>query len=166
MAGKKILLVEGTDDEHVLKHLCGQRGVQQIDEIKPQGSVERLLESFPVRLKESDIEALGIVIDADTDLPARWDSLKHRLTTAGYPDVPDQPAPAGTILTPPPATTLPRVGVWIMPDNQTRGILEDFLRFLVPPGSGLFTHVQSSVAGVSPAGKRLTQIADAQAIIP
>src|ERR1035437_3305105 len=85
MAGKKILLVEGTDDEHVLKHLCGQRGVQQIDEIKPQGSVERLLESFPVRLKESDIEALGIVIDADTDLPARWDSLKHRLTTAGYP---------------------------------------------------------------------------------
>jgi hypothetical protein len=165
MAGKRILLVEGTDDEHVLKHLCGQRDVQALDEIKPQGSVERLLESFPVRLKESDIEALGVVIDADTNIAARWGSLRHRLTAAGYPNVPDQPAPAGTILTPPPATGLPRVGVWIMPDNQTRGILEDFLRFLVPPGSALFTHVQSSVAGIPSAEKRFSQLAEPKAVI-
>ncbi len=50
MPDKKILLVEGTDDEHVLKHLCGQRGVPMLDEIMPLGSVERLLETFPVRL--------------------------------------------------------------------------------------------------------------------
>lgn len=40
MAGKKILLVEGIDDEHVLKHLCGNRGVGQLDEVKPQGNAE------------------------------------------------------------------------------------------------------------------------------
>ena len=52
-----------------------------------------------------------------------------------------------------------------MPDNQTRGILEDFLRFLVPPGSALFTHVQSSVAGIPAAEKRFTELAEPKAII-
>jgi hypothetical protein len=31
MAGWKILLVEGTDDEHVLKHICGNRGIAHLD---------------------------------------------------------------------------------------------------------------------------------------
>src|SRR5437867_3604109 len=145
MAGKKILLVEGSDDEHVLKHICGERGVGKLDEVKPQGDVLRLLENFPVRLKESDVEALGVVIDTDTELAARWQSLRDRLTKAGYQNVPANPAPAGTILAPPSEGLLPRVGVWIMPDNQTRGILEDFLHFLVPSGSKLFGHVKSSV---------------------
>ena len=71
MAGKKVLLVEGSDDEHVLKHICGVRNVGRLDEVKPQGDVLQLLENFPVRLNESDVEALGVVIDADTDLAAR-----------------------------------------------------------------------------------------------
>src|SRR5437016_11088725 len=145
MAGRKILLVEGNDDEHVLKHICGERGVGMLDEVKPQGDVQRLLENFPVRLKESDVEALGVVIDADTDLAARWQSLRDRLATAGYPSVPAQPAPTGTILPPPSDSLLPRAGIWIMPDNQAKGILEDFLHFLIPMGSRLFSHVKSSV---------------------
>ncbi|MDP2606596.1 MAG: hypothetical protein Q8S00_28995 [Deltaproteobacteria bacterium] len=165
MAGRKILLVEGRDDEYVLKHLCGQRGVQNLDEITPLGSVERLLENFPVRLKESDIEALGVVIDADTDIAARWQSLRDRLRKAGYQNVPEDPVATGTILHPPPKTLLPRVGLWIMPDNQTRGILEDFLRFLVPPGSSLFSHVESSVATIPEAERRFSQLAQPKAVI-
>ena len=165
MPARKILLVEGADDEHVLKHLCGQRGVQKLDEITPLGSVERLLENFPVRLKESDVEALGVVIDADTDIAARWQSLRDRLRKAGYQGVPDDPNSAGTIVSPPPKSLLPRVGVWIMPDNQTRGILEDFLRFLVPPDSRLFSHVESSVTTI-PEGERLfSQLVQPKAII-
>ena len=165
MAAKKILLVEGIDDEHVLKHVCGTRGVRRLDEIKPQGGVGQLLESLPVRLKESDIEALGVVIDADTDLATRWLSLRDRLTRAGYESVPDDPLPAGTILKPPSNTLLPRVGIWIMPDNQTTGILEDFLRFLVPQGSGLFAHVQSSVAAIPDGERRFDQLAQPKAVI-
>src|SRR5437867_4712874 len=165
MAGKKILLVEGSDDEHVLKHICGERGVGKLDEVKPQGDVLRLLENFPVRLKESDVEALGVVIDADTELAARWQSLRDRLTKAGYQNVPANPAPAGTILAPPSEGLLPRVGVWIMPDNQTRGILEDFLHFLVPSGSKLFGHVKSSVAAIPEGERRFSQHAAPTAII-
>ena len=133
MAGRKILLVEGTDDEHVLKHICGNRGVARLDEVKPHGSVDTLLESIPVRLKASEEgDIVGVVIDADTDVKARWHSLRDRLINVGYQNVPADPTLDGTILDPPARTLLPRVGVWIMPDNRTSGILEDFLRFLVP----------------------------------
>ena len=165
MPARKILLVEGRDDEHVLKHLCRQRGVPSLDEITPLGSVERLLENFPVRLKESDVEALGVVIDADTDIAARWQSLRDRLRMAGYRNVPDNPVCAGTILHPPPKTLLPRVGVWIMPDNQTKGMLEDFLRFLVPSGSRLFTHVEYSVTSIPEEELRFNQLAQPKAMI-
>ena len=165
MPGGKILLVEGTDDEHVLKHLCGQRGVQNLDEIKPLGNVERLLESFSVRLKESDVEALGMVIDADADIAARWQSLGDRLKKAGYAGVPDEPNSAGTILRPPPKSLLPRAGIWIMPDNQTRGILEDFLRFLVPPNSRLMSHVESSVATIPETERLFSQLDQPKAIL-
>lgn len=166
MAGKRILLVEGIDDEHVLKHLCGSRGVPALDEVKSHGGVDQLLDSFPVRLKESgDGNILGVVVDADTDLNFRWQSLRNRLTQAGYEAVPDSPMNDGTILDPPVGTLLPRVGIWIMPDNQVEGILEDFLRFLVPEGSRLFEHVTSSVAAIPRGERRFGQLAEPKAII-
>jgi hypothetical protein len=165
MPGKKVLLVEGTDDENVIKHICGNRGVNRLDEITPQRSVERLLENFPVRLKESEIEVLGLVLDADTDLAGRWAALKHRLAQAGYDRVPNQPAADGTIVDPPLNSLLPRFGVWIMPDNRSKGILEDFLRFLVPGGSQLFEHVKSSVASIPEGERRFGQLAEPKAII-
>ena len=154
MAGKKILLVEGVDDENVMKHVCGTRAVGKLDAIKGQGSVDKLLENFSVRLKESDIETLGVVIDADTDVAARWDGLKDRLSKAGYSNIPTVPVIEGTILEPPVGTLLPRFGVWIMPDNQSKGILEDFLRFLVPTtGETLFNYASSCVDNI-PAGEQ------------
>jgi hypothetical protein len=166
MAAKKILLVEGTDDEHVLKHICGNRGIPNLDDVKPHGSVERLLDSVPVRLKASeDGDIVGVVIDADTDVAARWRSLRDRLIRVGYTAVPDNPAPDGTILDPPVGTLLPRVGIWIMPDNQTKGILEDFLRFLLPAGSRLFDHVTTSVATIPAGEQRFTQLAEPKALI-
>lgn len=165
MPGKKILLVEGNDDEHVVKHVCGARGIQRLDEIKAQGGVDPLLESLPVRLKESDVEVLGVVIDADTDLAARWQSLQVRLTKAGYQDIPPQPAAEGTVLDPPSGTLLPWVGIWIMPDNQTQGILEDFLRFLIPETSCLFNHVQSSIKAIPQEERRFSQLVEPKAVI-
>jgi hypothetical protein len=154
MAVKKILLVEGIDDEHVLKHLCGNRGVPHLDDVKAHGGVVHLLDSLPVRLKASEFgDIVGLVIDADTDMASRWQSLRNRLIGVGYETVPDQPAFDGTILDPPADKLLPRVGIWIMPDNQSGGILEDFLRFLVPEGSRLLDHVESSVSAI-PEGER------------
>ncbi len=152
---RKFLLVEGTDDEHVLKHICGNCGGPRIDEVKPHGGIDKLMGSIPVFLKAcQDGDIVGVIIDADTDLVARWQSIRHSLNGIGYTAVPVTPTADGTIIDPPAGVLLPRVGVWIMPDNRTNGILEDFLRFLIPPtGAPLFTHVTNSVATI-PAGER------------
>lgn len=165
MSGKKVLLVEGMDDEHVLKHICGNRGLGSLDEIAPQKSVEQLLENFPVRLKESDVDRLGLVLDADTDIHGRWHAVRNRLSRAGYVEIPETPCIGGTILTPPPNTLLPRFGVWLMPNNTTPGILEDFLAFLIPEGSFLLQHVKSSVAAIPEAERRFARLVEPKVII-
>ena len=146
MPGRKILLVEGRDDEHVLKHICGNRGIPHLDEVVPHDGDKDLLESIPTRLRfaeEGDV--VGVIIDADTDLGARWQAIRDRLVKAGYRDVPSEPDPNGTIFEPSSGSLLPKTGVWIMPDNRTPGILEDFLRFLVPQPSAVLDHAIASV---------------------
>ena len=148
---RKIMLVEGTDDEHVIKHICGSYEDLRLDEVKPQGGADELLKAIPNQLRRlyDDGDVVGIVIDAGDSPEARWQSLRNIFDQAGYPNVPRQPDPNGTILESPEGTVLPRAGVWIMPDNRTPGILEDFLRFLVPDRqSALFAHAERSVATV------------------
>ena len=166
MANGKILLVEGTDDEHVLKHICGNRGIPRLDKVEPHGGAINLLESLRVRLtlrEEGDI--IGVIIDADTKISKRWKLIRNRITDVGYQNVPDQPDPDGTILNPPARTLLPRLGVWIMPNNRTSGILEDFLRFLVPQPNILFDHAKASVAAIPEGERRFKQLAEPKAII-
>ena len=149
VSGDWILLVEGVDDEHVLKHICGNRGGPQLSEVKTHDGVEDLLDSIPTTLRfaeENDV--IGIVIDADIGLDSRWQALRARFAEAGYQDVPSEPNPSGTVIEPPDGGLLPRAGVWIMPDNRTTGKLEDFLRFLVPQPSELFDHATASVDGI------------------
>ena len=151
---RRILLVEGVDDEHVMKHLCGNHGIPHLDEIKEHGGAPNLLESVPVRIKASEEgDIVGIVIDADTNLRTRWQSIRDRITTMGYENAPEAPVPGGTIINPPDGTLLPRLGIWVMPDNRTDGILEDSLRFLVPRPSVLLDHAENSVADI-PEGER------------
>jgi hypothetical protein len=166
MAVTKILLVEGKDDEHVLKHISNNRGGPRFHKVEPYEGVPNLLNAIPVRLKAAGGEAIvGIVIDADTDLNARWQSLCNLLRNAGYQEVPDTPAADGTIINPPSNAFLPRVGIWIMPDNQTKGVLEDFLRFMVPDGSRLFDHVTTSVDAIPEDERRFGALAEPKAII-
>lgn len=154
MAGNRVLMVEGPDDEHVVKHFCGTRQLGEIETIHAYGGKDPLLEGIGVRLKESDIIALGILLDADTDLRSRWQAVRDRLCKAGYVGVPELPLPDGTVIEPPVDSPLPRVGVWLMPDNRVPGILEDFLRFLVPDGDPLFAHVEHSLKSMPRASCR------------
>lgn len=164
MPGKKVLLVEGKDDENVIKHICGNRGVGQI-EIQQEGNVEELLHGLPVRLKASDIAVLGVLLDADTDPMGRWQAVRQPLVQAGYEQVPETPAADGTVLAAPLYSLLPGFGVWMMPDNGSAGILEDFLRFLVPPESRLFGHVNTCVASIPEDERRFSKAAEPKAII-
>lgn len=159
MATKRILLVEGNDDEHVFKAIFGQHNLAHLDEIKEHGGYTNLIEALPLRLVESDVLALGVVCDADTNPANRWESIRYRLEKAGYIDVPKHPEVDGLVIGPPENSLLPRFGIWIMPDNQIPGILEKFLELLVPPGDKLFSYTEHCIKNI-PAGDRLFRDVD------
>lgn len=147
MAESRVLLVEGTDDLHVLAHIFKAHGLEGKITIRDQEGVsklkkkldedffEHLLEELTgadlsAELKGSEVVALGIVVDADFDLKARWESLANRLRDLSY-KVPNGPEVNGTILREN-ENDLPPVGIWLMPDNTLPGMLEDFIKLLVP----------------------------------
>lgn len=138
------LLVEGNDDEHVLYSLLTYYQVPERFKIRNKQGVDKLLETLDVELKRSGLERLGIMVDADRDLLARWQSLRSILGASGY-HVPLTPDLNGTIIK---QIDQPTVGIWVMPDNTLPGMLEDFASFLIPADDGLWPLAESVVQQV------------------
>jgi hypothetical protein len=124
----KKLLVEGNDDVHVLLALCNCFEIEANFEILDSKGIDSLFATIPVRLKEPNFRTIGIIIDADTDIGARWKQLKKIFKEAGYTLPEDLPS-EGLIAE---VTEKIRICVWIMPDNNLNGMLEDFIAFLIP----------------------------------
>ena len=95
-----------------------------------------------MRLKTANLTTLGMVVDADDKLNQRWQSIRNSFLRLGYDDFPPSPQTDGLILTPP---DKPRIGVWVMPDNQLSGNLEDFIGFLIDSGDPLKSHAAESI---------------------
>ncbi|HUT92517.1 MAG TPA: DUF3226 domain-containing protein [Thermoguttaceae bacterium] len=148
--GKRILLVEGQDDQHVMWNLFEVRAVPKmftVERPNPHENVEEgvgsgtdggdtaLLDSIRRWLLEVDLDCLAIVIDANDKGPAaRWQSIRSRLLNAGYQSIPEKHSLKGTVFELPLAPRSPRsvrFSVWVMPDNQSTGMLEDFLAGLI-----------------------------------
>ena len=149
----KKLLVEGETDKKVIPYLMEANGVPWPDPpsspvfIEACGSVDGILkpEVIAAELRATELEALGVVVDADGDAAARWDQLR---TWCGgeFAELPDQiPADGLEIV----HTGLPRFGIWIMPDNRFTGMLEDFLVQLIPDDSRVLYELAQSCAGES-----------------
>lgn len=153
------LLVEGNDDKHVVINLCMAYQIPEVFEVIDKKGINNLLETLPIELKTSDLESLGILVDADTNLQARWQSLRNTLTQAGY-TVPKTPVSTGTILQ---NEERPTVGIWLMPNNQLPGLLENFVAELIPVGDGLWTQAQDCVANLPE--RRFPAVARAKADI-
>lgn len=162
---RKRLLVEGKDDGHVIAHLLQS---YQIDldhtkiELISKDSVTKLLEGLPVELKGSDLGQLGVVVDADTSLPGRWEHLHHILQAAGYSGVPVGPNPDGTIIR---QDDLPVVGIWVMPNNRLPGMLEHFMRFLVSPDDALWPVAEEALERVIAEDRRFPQSHEIKALV-
>jgi hypothetical protein len=159
MAKEHALLVEGNDDKHAVLALLSHHQFPEIFDVIDSKGIDPLLESIPTRLKESGREILGILVDADTDLQARWQSLRDILQTEGYTP-PVKPSANGTILH---HEEKPRVGIWIMPDNQLPGMLEDFAARLVTPGDALWARAESAVDSIPADERRFPTVRTAKA---
>ena len=163
MADPRLLVVEGPDDKHVIWAIRQRHAFEHEFVVKDEGGYESLFGRLSPRLKPgTDLERFGIVVDADTDLAARWQSIKGVLVRAKYADVPDDPDPTGTIVN---HDILPRVGVWIMPDNTVTGMLEDFVAFLVPPDDNLIERARKSLDEIPAEDRRFRPVHHTKALV-
>lgn len=149
------LLVEGKDDFNVIRNLwvarfpsdrrgeivlCPDRLVEfEIVEAGEgdTGGDTKLLGFLSLYLKQRPptLERLGAVLDANDSLVRRWAQITQCLRTTGY-DPPDD-LPSDGLMLEHPEQHRPFVGIWLMPDNQLPGKLEDFVRLLVPRDDAL-----------------------------
>ncbi len=129
----KRLLVEGAKDKRLFPYLMEKNGVnwpkgdEPVD-IRDLGQKLIAKHDASAILKESGLRSLGIVLDADDNPEATWETIKSRFQDA-FNDMPADIRAEGYISA---ANSHGiRLGVWIMPDNQTSGMLESFLKLLV-----------------------------------
>lgn len=147
------LWVEGKDDNAVVQSLCAFHDLPHLFELRVADGVENLMEVLPVQLRARGLERFGMVVDADSDLDARWTAVRDQLIAFGYGPVPSAPSPDGTVLW---AEDRPAFGVWIMPDNVAPGMLEDFAAALVPSGDFLWSHAGRVIDAIPAEHRRFT----------
>lgn len=135
-----ILIVEGAVEKRLFPELMELRGVPWEQErghyavrIEDYNGISNILEPGEIEtaLKVSNLQALGILFDADglhSDQDFRWNSMVRRCQELNI-QLPETPAEGGLILGLPSGV---RFGVWMMPDNVRRGMIETFLLELVP----------------------------------
>jgi hypothetical protein len=82
-------------------------------------------------VKNSTTKVLGVMLDADLDANARYDSFRN-LCIGLFPKMPKQLPSDGLIID---NDEGKRIGLWLMPDNISKGAIEVFLKFLVPDTS-------------------------------
>lgn len=128
MASPGFILVEGSADLRIIAEICEKFEIDLAGCIDKCESDAMVLKKFKSYLKsELKPRFLGIVLDVDNhDIQRRWNQIRNALDVRKEYALPVGPNPAGTILESA-NTKLPRIGVWLMPDNMGRGSLEDFL---------------------------------------
>ena len=139
-----LLLVEGEDDKHFVYHLINQRKLNlnlPEDNIISTGGVSKLLQRLEADIQPSR-KILGIMVDADKNCNKRWKEIIDILSEKGV-STPEIPARSGTII--PPENDLPKIGIWIMPDNRSKGELEDFVLKMIPEDDEVMTLAQKFI---------------------
>ena len=144
----KQLLVEGSDDLHAIIHLMRQHTAWSAGQenapvgVEVRNSKQAILGrgEISTKLRESGLQTLGVVVDADVAFAATWDSLRNALAK-DFAAVPRDFPAEGLIL----GDAERRFGAWIMPDCQSHGMLETFLIRLIPDNQQpLWDHAQQA----------------------
>lgn len=130
----KVLLVEGDNDCHVVMALCKAHSIPETFGIYQCGSDVGVLKRLnALILRPNPPQVIGVTIDADRpSLSGRWQSIKDKLKNHDRSYVlPITPHADGTIVES--ITDRPKLGFWLMPNNQDSGMLEDFCAELAEP---------------------------------
>lgn len=173
MPSEHTLLVEGESDLHAVRNLVYTHDIlvhydQDIDspgldscafEIKTvdsddtSGGQSKFPRAVKSHLALQDLQTLGIVADADDDFPGSWEARVNELLLFEedrvFTSLEDYDVRNGWIdQTRNQIGDSVRVGVWIMPDNESRGALEEFAMELVPEDDELWGYSDEVIEGL------------------
>ncbi len=144
------LLVEGNDDFHVVHNLCSTFSVDVRNRENKRGGqfsikdckgITNLLPMIPIELELLDV--IGIIIDADNDSNTNWAAVRNVFKKEGY-DLPEKLDSNGCIC----ETKGNKIGVWIMPNNNEKGMLENFIAMLIDENDTLLPKAEQIVAEI------------------
>ena len=125
----RVLIVEGLDDKHVVQRIGERCAPSPSFHVEQKDGIDTLLDDLGADILAPGRQSVGIVVDANNNVLARWAAVRHRLADERI-DIPNSPEASGTVI--PSKAGRPRIGIWMMPDNCTVGELEDFVVQMIP----------------------------------
>src|ERR1017187_7842036 len=146
-----LLLVEGVNDCHAVFQLMWLTyRADPVFGIHECGNDDRVLDSLASRIVSTRPrqKVLGLILDADIEglrpdqvIQSRLDQLVARVGTYyPLPNVfPEQGLILDALASRPEADRLPRLGVWLMPNNKAYGMFEDLLMSSLPDRVAAYT---------------------------
>lgn len=156
------MIVEGWDDVHSVVSLMRVFVDWPKDEngwpvyIHMGNGAEDILSDgvLTTYLKGSVVKIFGVMLDADDKAHSRYESIRN-LCKDLFPDLPKQLPVDGVVVE---NTDSIRLGIWIMPDNQSNGSTETFLKCLVPSTEKpLWDHAENSTKEAQAIGAKFTE---------
>ena len=122
-----VLLVEGNNDFHIVCALCQHYNIKENFDVIPNNGIDTAVRKFEVVLKNpSAYRKIGIVVDADNNADSRWQQLLSILKNTGKYECDSLELPVSGLILKPKEDFDSTVGIWIMPDNVNKGMIEDF----------------------------------------
>lgn len=166
---EQLLIVEGPNDQHVIWALAKRHKIPETfsvelpEENNKRGGINLVLDRLRVELKRNKLKTLGIVIDADQNIDSQWQRVRDILVKLGYPTIPDHPQLEGWIQV---EVEWPKIGVWLMPNNQQPGILENFVETLIPENDLLLAKAKAIIEEIETEKlNRYSEVDHAKALI-
>ena len=175
----RVIVVEGKTDLQIISHLLEKIDSKIIcDDSKTivlqllrerdlklaicqEGGFDQLCKEVSIRLKESELECIGFVFDANGDPKGNWRKVRRRivgahkeLQAASTPTLREvfheTPVSGGLWI----RDYNPKVGMWMMPNNKETGAIEDCLAYMIHPKDHCWRHTQRYVETIFQEGKK------------
>lgn len=141
----QLLYVEGSNDKWVVISLLEEYGHKDIINVQNIGSCEQAINAFELKVSNPvETERIGLIVDADDKIDKRCKGIVKAFENNGITITDDELMQengfVADVMNQSGATI--KVGVWIMPNNNDEGMLEDFLFNKIETDNVLFACVE------------------------
>ena len=173
---KSKLIVEGISDEYLFKKLCQKNGFDNVEievdtpsafgGIDTKQGVLNILQVLIKQLENSYIDRLGIIVDSDYEadgggIENTLRQIHNKIKDHGYSSSYKRFSNSGIYFEG--DGDLPKLGVWVMPNNVDEGMLEDWMLTICHPDEQSFLDSITTTVNAIPSPK-FKKIHEAKAI--